>query len=125
MLFHATNLITEAFDRHGIKYHVDEWENVSTVLASFAIRMGPQTDVRFISKDDDNDVAIRGLADGTVVRITDLRGSIVHETMSNGGGAMWNLCNPDGRRVETGIYLIQCTTTDGVTRNVGKIHVVK
>ena len=72
-----------------------------------------------------NDVAIRGLAEKTVVRITDLRGNLVHETMSNGGSAMWNLCNRDGRRVETGIYLIQCTTTDGVTRNAGKIHVVK
>ena len=71
------------------------------------------------------EMAIRGLLDNSVVRITDMRGSLVHETMSNGGGAMWNLCNPDGRRVETGIYLIQCTTTDGVTRNVGKIHVVK
>ena len=65
MLFHATNLITEAFDRHGIKYHVDEREDVSIVLAGFAIRMGPQIDVRFISNDDDNDVAIRvfGLED--------------------------------------------------------------
>lgn len=71
------------------------------------------------------DVAIRGLLDNSVVRITDLRGNLIHETMSNGGGALWNLCNRDGRRVETGIYLIQCTTTDGVTRNVGKIHVVK
>lgn len=71
------------------------------------------------------DVAIRGLFDNSVVRITDMRGALVHETMSNGGGALWNLCNRDGRRVETGIYLIQCTTTDGVTRNVGKIHVVK
>ena len=59
MLFHATNLITEAFDRHGIKYHVDEREDVSIVLAGFAIRMGPQIDVRFISNDDDNDVAVR------------------------------------------------------------------
>ncbi|MBO7497200.1 MAG: hypothetical protein J6T98_11675 [Salinivirgaceae bacterium] len=72
-----------------------------------------------------DDVTIRGLAEQTVVRITDLRGNLVHETMSNGGSALWNLCNRDGRRVETGIYLIQCTTTDGVTRNVGKIHVVK
>lgn len=72
-----------------------------------------------------NDVVIRGLAEKTVVRITDMRGNLVHETMSNGGSALWNLCNTRGQRVETGIYLIQCTTTDGVTRNVGKIHVVK
>ncbi len=78
-----------------------------------------------VQSDYYGDVAIRGLLDNSVVRITDLRGNLVHETMSNGGGALWNLCNRDGRRVETGIYLIQCTTTDGVTRNVGKIHVVK
>ena len=71
MLFHATNLITEAFDRHGIKYHVDEREDVSIVLAGFAIRMGPQIDVRFISNDDDNDVAVRIF--GLVCRIPEER----------------------------------------------------
>ena len=77
MSFHATNLITEAFDRHGIKYHVDEREDVSIVLAGFAIRMGPQIDVRFISNDDDNDVAVRVF--GLICRVPGNRRAAVLE----------------------------------------------
>ncbi len=77
MSFHATNLITEAFDRHGIKYHVDEREDVASILASFAIRMGPQIDVRFISTDDNNDVAIRVF--GLICRVPEDRRAAVLE----------------------------------------------
>lgn len=71
------------------------------------------------------DVTIRGLMSETVVKITDLYGNLVFETMSNGGSAVWNVCNMDGKRVETGIYLIQCITSDGQSKGVGKIHVIK
>ncbi len=71
------------------------------------------------------DVTIRGLMSETVVKITDLYGNLVYETMSNGGSAIWNVCNMDGKRVETGIYLIQCVTADGTVKDAGKIHVIK
>lgn len=71
------------------------------------------------------DVTIHGLMSETVVKITDLYGNLVYETMSNGGSAVWNVCNMDGKRVETGIYLIQCITSDGQSKGVGKIHVIK
>lgn len=71
------------------------------------------------------DVTIRGLMSETVIKITDLYGNLVFETMSNGGSAVWNVCNMDGKRVETGIYLIQCITSDGQSKGVGKIHVIK
>ena len=125
----SNNVLSLAIDDdHGILYIVTDRGLQSAVISSTKPDAGMSNVYAMpnpVPPDYYNDVAIRGLADGTVVRITDLRGSIVHETMSNGGGAMWNLCNTRGQRVETGIYLIQCTTTDGVTRNVGKIHVVK
>ncbi|MBP5666972.1 MAG: hypothetical protein J6X32_02365 [Salinivirgaceae bacterium] len=125
----SNNVLSLAIDDdRGIIYIVTDRGLQSAVISSTKPDAGMSSVYAApnpVPADYFNDVAIRGLADETVVRITDLRGNLVHETMSNGGGALWNLCNRDGRRVETGIYLIQCTTTDGVTRNVGKIHVVK
>ena len=125
----SNNVLSLAIDdKNGILYIVTDAGLQSAVISSTK----PQSDMDGIyatpnpvPHDYYNDVVIRGLAADAVVRITDLRGNLVHETMSNGGSAMWNLCNRDGRRVETGIYLVQCVTTDGTVRGVGKIHVVK
>ena len=125
----SNNVLSLAIDdKNGILYIVTDAGLQSAAISSTK----PQSDMDGIyatpnpvPHDYYNDVVIRGLAADAVVRITDLRGNLVHETMSNGGSAMWNLCNRDGRRVETGIYLVQCVTTDGTVRGVGKIHVVK
>jgi len=71
------------------------------------------------------DVQIRGLMNNTVVRITDLYGNLVFETMSSGGGASWNLRNMSGQPVVSGIYLVQCVTDDGEKHEAEKIHVVR
>ncbi len=125
----SNNVLSLAIDDdHGILYIVTDRGLQSAVISSTK----PQNSMESIyampnpvPPDYYNDVTIRGLAENSVVRITDFRGNLVHETMSNGGSAIWNLCNRDGRRVETGVYLIQCVTSDGTTRGVGKIHVVK
>ena len=59
MLFKATNLISESFDQHGVKYRINEMENASEIEAGFSIKGGPAVSVRFISTDQENDVAVR------------------------------------------------------------------
>ena len=59
MLHKASNLIAEAFDNHDIKYRVVEMGDASVVEAAFSVTAGPQVIARFISNDEDNDVAIR------------------------------------------------------------------
>ena len=125
----SNNVLSLAIDDDkGILYVVTDAGLQSAVISSTK----PRGDMKSVyatpnpvPPDYYSDVTIRGLSENTVVRITDLRGNLVHETMSNGGSAIWNLCNRDGRRVETGVYLIQCVTTDGTVRGVDKIHVVK
>ena len=56
---------------------------------------------------------------------SDIYAYLVFETMSNGGGATWNLRNMSNRPVVTGIYLIHCVTQNGDNREAGKIHVVR
>lgn len=59
MIHKATNLITEVFDDHDIKYRVVETGDASVVEAGFSVTAGPQIIARFISNDEDNDVAVR------------------------------------------------------------------
>ena len=58
-IYKATNLITEAFDKHRIKYDVITVGGSEQILAGIAIDCGPSAFMRFISTSDDNNIAIR------------------------------------------------------------------
>ena len=59
MIYNATHLIAETFDSYDVKYRISEIGDASMVEAGFTIEAGPNVVVRFISNDDDNDVAVR------------------------------------------------------------------
>jgi len=62
-----------------------------------------------VRPDYDGPIAIRGLAEDAVVKITDVRGQILFETRSLGGQAIWDGRDLKGRRAETGVYLVFST----------------
>ena len=66
-------------------------------------------------------IAIRGLVDGSSVKITDISGSLAYSTLAEGGQALWNGRNFDGKRVKTGVYLVYITNADGSQTKVTKI----
>ncbi len=66
-------------------------------------------------------VSIRGLIEKSTVKITDISGKLVYETISNGGFASWDGRNFNGKRVSTGVYLIFAASKDGEKSHVGKI----
>ncbi|WP_018343290.1 two-component regulator propeller domain-containing protein [Cytophaga aurantiaca] len=70
-------------------------------------------------------VAIEGLQDNVMVKITDMQGKLFYETRSNGGTATWNLVNYAGVRAETGMYLVFATTEKGEQKFVGKIAIIQ
>jgi hypothetical protein len=51
-------------------------------------------------------IAIKGLARDAVVKITDINGKMVYETNAQGGQAIWDGRDYNGRRAKTGIYLV-------------------
>ncbi|HVZ25634.1 MAG TPA: two-component regulator propeller domain-containing protein [Sediminibacterium sp.] len=51
-------------------------------------------------------IAIRGLADNSLVKITDLSGRLVFQTRSLGGQAVWNGKNYLGHIIASGVYLV-------------------
>lgn len=67
------------------------------------------------------DIIVSGLIENTYVKITDINGNIVHETISLGGQAIWDGKNYAGDRVATGVYLVFCTSEDGFQTIVTKL----
>ena len=59
MIHKATELIIKTFDEHNVKYRVRELGDISLVEAGFEVEAGPEVVVRYISSDEDNDVAVR------------------------------------------------------------------
>lgn len=70
-------------------------------------------------------ITITGLVADTNVRITDVNGNIIYETISNGGAATWNGCNASGERVASGVYFAQCISPNGKYKHITKILVIK
>lgn len=67
------------------------------------------------------DIAITGMTDNTLVKITDINGRLVNQMFSNGAMAVWNGKNFNGDRVATGVYLVFCINQEGTEEQVGKI----
>lgn len=51
-------------------------------------------------------ITIRGLARDAIVKITDINGRLVFQTEALGGQAVWNGTDYNGRRANSGIYLV-------------------
>ncbi len=66
-------------------------------------------------------ISITGLEQNVNVKITDITGNLVFETTSLGGQASWNGRTLNGRRVNTGVYLVFCSNKDGEKKMVTKI----
>jgi ligand-binding sensor domain-containing protein len=51
-------------------------------------------------------IAVRGLADNSIVKVTELNGRLVYQTRSLGGQAIWNGKDYRGRTISSGVYLV-------------------
>ena len=58
-------------------------------------------------------ITIAHLMDNSVVNIIDVGGNLVCKTRSNGGTAVWDGKDMNGRRVASGIYTVLCNAEDG------------
>ena len=72
----------------------------------------------------EGNVSISGLRENSIVKITDVSGRLIYESISNGGTATWNTRTLDGERARTGVYLVYATDSEFEESFVGKIIVV-
>jgi ligand-binding sensor domain-containing protein len=67
------------------------------------------------------DIVITGWVEKTSVKITDINGNLVYQSTSFGGQAIWNGTTLNGRRVNTGVYLVFLSNQDGSETFVTKL----
>lgn len=77
-----------------------------------------------VREDFTGNVTITGLIKDSQIRITDISGNLVYETVSTGGEATWDLNTYNGKRVSTGVYLVFCASKDGTQAFVTKLLVI-
>ena len=70
-------------------------------------------------------IFIRGLATNAQVKITDVQGNIVYETVAEGGQAIWYGTNLSGDKVSSGVYVAYLNNDDGTLTAVTKILIIR
>jgi len=70
-------------------------------------------------------LTITGLVESSTVKITDISGNLVFETVSDGGQITWDMANYKGKRVATGVYLVFASNSDGSLASVIKILIIR
>lgn len=70
-------------------------------------------------------VGISGLAQNANVKITDIYGNLIFQTKAAGGTATWNGKNYNGKKAETGTYLVFSSSENGEESMVAKIAVIE
>lgn len=77
-----------------------------------------------VRPDFNGNISIQGLGYDSDVKITDVSGNVVYQTVSNGGTVMWNGNRLDGERVQSGVYLVWTGLSFGKGKNVAKILII-
>ena len=62
-------------------------------------------------------IAIRGLVDNSIVKITEMDGRLVYQTRALGGQAVWDGKDYKGRKISSGVYLV-LVSDDGRKENL-------
>jgi hypothetical protein len=69
-------------------------------------------------------IAIKGLISDCTVKITDMAGNLVFETVSLGGQAIWDGNDFNGNRAHSGVYMVFASNKDGSKHFQTKIAIV-
>jgi len=62
-------------------------------------------------------IAIRGVANNAIIKITELDGRLVYQTRALGGQAVWDGRNYKGQKISSGVYLV-LVSDDGRTEKI-------
>lgn len=74
-----------------------------------------------VRPDYEGEIGIKGLAPNSEVKITDITGNVIYETFSKGTTATWDGNSLNGKRAQTGVYIVFSVTDDGNEKEVAKI----
>ncbi|KAA9325304.1 T9SS type A sorting domain-containing protein [Hymenobacter busanensis] len=77
-----------------------------------------------VRQDFAGQVGITGIANNAEVKITDVSGTLVYQTRATGGTVTWNLADYNGRKVQSGVYLVMTSDAEGENGCIAKVAVV-
>jgi ligand-binding sensor domain-containing protein len=77
-----------------------------------------------VKEDYQGIIAVKGLVANAQVRITDITGVLVYSTRAEGGQAVWDGKNFDGKKARTGVYLVYASNDDATEKVVTKILII-
>ena len=77
-----------------------------------------------VTPDYTGDITIVGLSYNADVKIVTTSGTLVNQGRSIGGSYRWNGCDLKGKRVASGIYMVETATEDGSKGTVCKIAII-
>jgi hypothetical protein len=66
-------------------------------------------------------IAIRGLVNNAIVKITEMNGRLVYQTRALGGQAVWDGKDYKGRRISSGVYLVLVSDDGRKEKTTAKI----
>ncbi|MBG6109232.1 hypothetical protein H4V97_001824 [Flavobacterium sp. CG_23.5] len=70
-------------------------------------------------------VKIAGLLDKANIKITDIEGNLVYETISEGGTIEWDTTAFGKYKVASGVYMIFISAQDGIETKVKKVMIIR
>ena len=77
-----------------------------------------------VREDYDGLIGIKCLVTGAQVRITDIEGNLIFSTKAEGGQAVWDGKNFNGRKAKSGVYLVYAGNDKGTQKIVTKILIL-
>lgn len=102
-----------------VSYRSDATEGDNTHAEEVRVFPNP------VRPDYDGPIAIRGLVSDADVKITDINGQLIFQTRANGGQAIWDGRDYNGRRAATGVYLVFSSNSDGLETLATKVTVIR
>lgn len=78
-----------------------------------------------VTPDFTGDITITGLTIGAQVKILTTSGQLVNEGTCTGGSYLWNGCDRNGKKVASGVYMVNVATAGGESGIVTKISIVR
>ncbi|HWR32913.1 MAG TPA: T9SS type A sorting domain-containing protein [Chitinophagaceae bacterium] len=70
-------------------------------------------------------IAIRGLVNNAIVKITEMDGKLVYQTRALGGQAVWDGKNYKGQKISSGVYLVLVSDDGRKEHTVTKIFFIQ
>ncbi|MCF0179178.1 MAG: hypothetical protein HUJ97_02880 [Bacteroidales bacterium] len=67
---------------------------------------------------------ITGMKDQTKIKVCDINNTVVYSTVSEGGSVTWDLSTEQGKRLNSGVYIIYGTDTSGKNKVLTKLLVI-